>query len=316
MSALDDPDAGALHRFRWAWYALLAATVVQAVGVWRWFVVLGETPLLEWLHSPPDVGGWGIAEGTAQAIQLAVGWSALAAAAWCLWRPSWAPAVLLAAVQMAIAWAMTATDEGFPVAASWLPAAARRAFPWLTHAARMAAPLAVAWLAWGGAGTAGAPCQDAAMIRNAPWGLRCAPAPRFQAGIEQLLRWALAITFAAHGVEALQTNPVFVDLLLDSHRRWLDIDLPEARATELLTAIGVMDLLVAALCVSTRWRWVLWWMAAWGLITAWSRVAANGWFWWHDAVVRAPHVGVPAAIAWLAPRADTLANRVESPADT
>ncbi|MAT70283.1 MAG: hypothetical protein CMJ58_12260 [Planctomycetaceae bacterium] len=264
-------------------WALRLAVAAAAVGVWRWLCQLGESPLLEWLHSPRDVGGWGMGEGVAIAAQSAVGWICLGCGGWCLLQPHWLPAAWLAAVQVVLAWAMTETDSGFPVSAQWLGPATRRAFPLLTNSLRIAAPAVLAWWAW----RRGRQATDHGL-------------PVRSRGFEAVLRWALAVTFAAHGVEALQHNPVFVDLLLDFARRWLRFDMPEQSARWLLTAIGVMDVAVAVLCVTTRWRGVLLWMAAWGLVTALSRVAANGWFWWHDVAVRAPHFAVPLAIAWLA----------------
>lgn len=309
-----DVNSGAMgNRRSWAAAILQVSVAVQAVGLWRWLASLGETPLLEWLHSPRDVGGWQVAEGTALTAQAAIGWFALAAGALCLWRPHWVPAAFLAVLQLAIAWAMTATDSGYPVQSAWFSPAWLRSFPLLTHAARVAAPAGLAWLAWRQPDpapqftTASDESSDASANRRFSWGLRVASSSPALRRCELFLRWAVAVTFAAHGIESLQANPVFVDLLLDFSSRWLASDLPEPIAIGLLKAIGVMDLVVAALCVLTRWRAVLGWMAVWGLVTAVSRVAANGPFWWHDAAVRAPHFALPLAIAWLADRVELTA---------
>jgi hypothetical protein len=111
------------------------------------------------------------------------------------------------------------------------------------------------------------------------------------------LRWAVAVTFVAHGVEAWQHYPEFIDYWIGTNRHLLDARMSQSTAETLLTLIGCADFLAAALMVTTRWRAVGWWMVFWGTITAFSRITSYGLnMGWYATAVRAPHVGVPLAV--------------------
>jgi len=115
-----------------------------------------------------------------------------------------------------------------------------------------------------------------------------------------LALWVLlvgvAATFVAHGLEALQHYGRFVDLIIGSAKRWLGWSITQARAEQLLTAIGVQDLILAVMLLSRRWRWVAGWMALWGICTALSRVTSMGGGSWHQSLIRIANGGVPLAL--------------------
>ena len=150
-------------------------------------------------------------------------------------------------------------SRGHPLAELALPA----------HSARYLAPLALLLLARGRSGWA-----------------------------EVVLRWAAALTFTAHGVEALAHVPAFLDLLLLSARRF---GLPgsEDQAVGLLNVIGVLDLAVAGLIVVRRFRGVALYMTVWGAVTLASRVTAGGLVQWPEALIRLPNAAAPAALYFL-----------------
>jgi len=116
--------------------------------------------------------------------------------------------------------------------------------------------------------------------------------------------WALvvgtALTFCGHGIEALAHSGPFVDLMIGTARRWTDLRLAQATAEDLLTLIGLQDLLLAGLLLTRRWRWVAGWMALWGLATALSRVTSMGMDSWHQSVLRLANGGAPLTLflAW------------------
>ena len=139
----------------------------------------------------------------------------------------------------------------------------------LAHSARYLLPLALLLLARGRAGWA-----------------------------EGVLRWAAALTFAAHGVEALAKVPAFLDLLLLTARR-VGVPATEAQASGLLTVIGLVDLGVAGLVVVRRMRGVALYMLVWGAVTLASRVTAGGLVQWPEALVRLPNAAAPAALFLL-----------------
>ena len=93
--------------------------------------------------------------------------------------------------------------------------------------------------------------------------------------LDLLLRWSLAITFCAHGCKAVQGHAPFRDLISLSSRR-IGLSLDETTISGLLTVIGWQDILLAITIVLLRTRWLLWWLGAWGIITAFSRMTAMG----------------------------------------
>jgi len=264
-----------LHKHR-LWpaivWALRITVALQCLGNWRWMTQLQETPLLHWMLDPRDIGGLAWSEPTAFAVQQSVGWAVLAAGMVTLWRAHAVVLVPLTLLQALIAIAMWQTADGFPLRADWLPAGAMTLFPFATQAMRIAAPAGLAMLSLRGS------------ISLEP--------------VTQIFRGAAAIVFFAHGLEALQHNPVFIDLILNTDGRLLHLNLSQAAAEKCLTAIGIVDVTLAVACLCRRWPGVLVWMAIWGGLTAVSRITANGWGpGLHEFLTRAPHFGVPLAVA-------------------
>lgn len=118
-----------------------------------------------------------------------------------------------------------------------------------------------------------------------------------------LLRVAVAIVFVAHGIEAWERHPAFVDLLLafDFTLRdlGLSVGLDEAAARQVLVAIAVHDVILAGLLVALPWRAVAFWMAIWAGAAALARVVQGGWVLWFEAALRASHATAPLALAFL-----------------
>jgi len=258
-------------------WVLRITVALQCVGNWRWLTQIEETPLLALLWGHADVGGLGWDESAALAAGHAIGWLTLAAGLCVLVRPTALLLVPLALLQLLFAVAMWRTGGGFALQIDWLPLPIAALFPLATQSARIAAPLGL-------------------MLLD-PWLVERPLSPRrVSAGIG-LLRWAAALTFVAHGIEAWQHYPVHVDLLIDSLNQTLGIRLSQAAAEHALTAFGMVDVLVALACVGTRLRWVLWWMVLWGAITAASRTLAYGWeIAWHETATRVSHLGAPLAV--------------------
>ena len=258
-------------------WALRLTVVLQCLGNWRWLTQIEETPLLHWLLSPTDVGGLACQESTALAVQQVVGWLVLVTAGWVLWRPHVVALALLVLLQTAITVAMWQLADGYSLQASWAPPQLLALFPFATQLARIAAPLGLLLLH---------NQNERSLQQN-----------RRISGTMQALRWSVAIVFVAHGIEAWQLNPKFVDLMINSDQRLLGIGISEATAEQTLAVVGVVDLLIAIICLSVRWPPALWWMALWGGLTAMSRLAANGWeMSWHEVLTRTPHFGVPLAV--------------------
>ncbi len=260
----------------WLWGAILwtlrVTVALQCVGNWRWLTQLEETPLLHWMLDPTDIGGLAWSESTALVVQQVVGWLTLLAAGLVLWRPHVAVLGPLVVLQTLITVAMWRIADGYSLQASWISPPLLMLFPFATQLGRIAAPLGLLLLSH---------ARD----------------ERRKALSMQILRWSIAVVFLAHGLEAWQQNPRFLDLLINSTQRIFGLSLSQQAAEQCLASIGAVDIVLAIACVSSRSPAVLWWMAFWGATTTLSRLVANGWeVSWHESLTRISHFGIPLAV--------------------
>lgn len=270
-----DPQHNATPRLQAIDWLLRASVAVQCLGQWRWLVQVGESPLLHWLLDPADVGGLGWSESSALTAQQTAGWTLLVLGLLALWRPRPLLVWPLLAIQLLLVVAMWRVAEGYPLEVTWLPPWLVMLFPLATQLGRLMAPLGLLLI-------------DRTTSRPSGSSLK----------LIEVLRWTIAVVFLAHGLEAWLLNPKFVDLLILSADRLLGTALPQSRAETLLQIIGVVDILAALGCVLTRWRPLFWWMAAWGLITALSRLTAYPWqMALHETLTRVAHFAIPLAVA-------------------
>lgn len=112
-----------------------------------------------------------------------------------------------------------------------------------------------------------------------------------------LARVAAALTFFAHGLKAIYLNPIFVDYILAGSTKLVGHSMAQSTAEFLLQVIGYLDLLLAVLLVAGRFRSVAIYMAAWGLITACSRVVYGGFSMYFEVLIRAGNYLLPLAVA-------------------
>ncbi|WP_145057753.1 hypothetical protein [Adhaeretor mobilis] len=270
-------------------WTLRVGVCLQAIGAWRWLTGYDDTPIFEWLWLGEEGGGLGWSEAEALGLQRQVGWVALACGLLTLVRPSLLTTGPLVLVEAFIVYGTWKTDYGFTLHPVFIAPHWERWYPVAAHACRVFAPLGLMlvdpfWGFWRRGFRHQGGSEDATTIRS-------------YLGM-QLLRLAVAATFATHGMEAMLQRSTFVDLLIDSAQRLLHWDLPQSQAEQALFVIGVTDLLLAGACLLTRSRAVFLWMATWGAITAVSRVTAGGLeYHWHETLWRASHCCVPLALA-------------------
>jgi len=113
------------------------------------------------------------------------------------------------------------------------------------------------------------------------------------------LRLATGLVFLSHGYEAWHHHPMFIDLVIGTGARQLDLWFDESRVTSGLSVIGAVDIVVGlGLLVSSN-RFLLAWAAAWGLVTALSRMTGFGWGAYPEVLYRATHFLVPFALLLL-----------------
>jgi hypothetical protein len=148
------------------------------------------------------------------------------------------------------------------------------------HASQIIAPVALVW-----------------SNRLDPGGARKA--------LEALLRAAVGVTFLAHGWEALQWHPRFIDYVVTASELFTGDAVSDATATSVVTVIGLQDLVLAALVLAgIRWRFLLIWMALWATLAAGARVVFGGWARYPAVFVRAANGGLPLTLLWVHFRVD------------
>jgi hypothetical protein len=145
-----------------------------------------------------------------------------------------------------------------------------------------------------------------------------------------LMRALIAVVFVAHGWQALQADPRFIDLILGTAVKLIEVRPTEEAVVGALQAIAVVDFIVAigVLFFPMRRRlgedgvsgWgarvfgvvgcgLCLWLSAWGLVTAFSRMTSlgipSGLAEYPEVLMRASHVLVPIAL-WLLVRVEKL----------
>lgn len=115
-----------------------------------------------------------------------------------------------------------------------------------------------------------------------------------------LMRVGIALTFFGHGVKVLFHSANFIDLIEKSMVNLLGGAIFELETILFtLDLIAIVDLIVVALILFTRWQWVPLYMAAWTLLTATSRVTALGFAAWDEILIRGAYYTIPLAIYLL-----------------
>lgn len=124
--------------------------------------------------------------------------------------------------------------------------------------------------------------------------------PKVTMNSEQIIKVASALTFIGHGLFAMGVYPVpghFIDMLINV------FGCSEEVARYFLKFVGSLDLLAAiGLFFKPTIKWSLYFMVAWGGITAMARITAHLDFnllsltsqqWVYETLVRVPHALIP-----------------------
>lgn len=267
-TVLADP----LRRVSWV---LRATVLLQAIGVWVSMTQVDDSPLFELLWLPRDAGGYAWLEADALRWQMLVGWTALACGVLTLVRPAllWTGGLL--ALEVVLAVAMWRGDTGYSLAGPWPTPEVKRLFPFATEALQMATP--------------------AVLLVLDPWLIRRAVRFRWWLG-ETLLRLAAAVAFAAIGVEAGQHHRRLIEAVAVATNR-LGHDASWSRIEELLTTLGVVHLLAAAVCLVVRSRAIASWMVLWSVAASVVCLASPGaHLTWYELLAAAGTMGGPLAL--------------------
>ncbi|MFT6069787.1 MAG: hypothetical protein ACJAT2_001700 [Bacteriovoracaceae bacterium] len=113
-----------------------------------------------------------------------------------------------------------------------------------------------------------------------------------------IIRFAIAMTFIGHGIEALIEHPKFIDFLIESSAIFLGYDLTEGTAIQILALIGAADIVFAISGLIKPRAWIYTWMATWGLVTAVCRLVYFQWDGVFPMLLRSAHWALPALVVW------------------
>lgn len=111
--------------------------------------------------------------------------------------------------------------------------------------------------------------------------------------IEWVLRIGIAGEFLGHGVFAIQGKPAWIDWVTQLS------GLEHSLAATFILAVGIMDVLLAALVLLRPVRPALLWMALWGFWTALVRPLVGEPLW--DFVERSANWAAPLALYLMLP---------------
>ena len=117
--------------------------------------------------------------------------------------------------------------------------------------------------------------------------------------VTTILIFATSITFAFHGYKAIVLYGPFVDFLLLSKPFGITIASNQEAAEAVLSVIGWIDIGLAISIVLLRWQGIALYMAAWGLLTAYSRITTGGLDAWPELLIRAANAGAPLTLFFL-----------------
>ena len=128
-------------------------------------------------------------------------------------------------------------------------------------------------------------------------------------GLNTLLSVGASVTFIAHGIEAINHNPQFVDFILRICRNYFGMNLSQAQAESMLGAIGLIDLALGLSLLFEPNRQVLLYMAFWGFLTASIRIfyspSIPG---LEGALIRSANGGAPLILWLFAMKTERLAS--------
>lgn len=113
------------------------------------------------------------------------------------------------------------------------------------------------------------------------------------ANMNLVLTIAIAVVFIAHGLEAINKNPVFIDYSLKFVRDYIGIGIKENHAVMLLLLVGIQDILLALAILWKPNKWVLAYMAFWGAWTAALRTLYSPSYGFPSTLIRAANAAVP-----------------------
>ena len=126
---------------------------------------------------------------------------------------------------------------------------------------------------------------------------------RYFKGQVRLSRWfvfsiqfSIFIIFMAHGIGCFLNNGLYIDYIIGFVRDYTALSIQQQQAEQLLTIIGIIDVVVAVLVLVKPFKALLYWIIFWGFLTALLRIVDASILNYAELLMRVPHFGLPLAL--------------------
>lgn len=110
------------------------------------------------------------------------------------------------------------------------------------------------------------------------------------------IQFSIFLIFLAHGIGCFLKNGVYIDYILGFFMDYTPLSLVQRQAEQLLNIIGIIDVIVAVLVLIKPFRYLLYWLIFWGLLTAIVRILDASILNYTEFLIRIPHFGLPLAL--------------------
>ena len=110
------------------------------------------------------------------------------------------------------------------------------------------------------------------------------------------IQFSIFLIFASHGLGCLLHNGLYVDYIIGFVGDYTPYSIKQQQAEIWLTIIGIVDILVAVLVLFKPFKWLMYWLIFWGILTTLLRVVDASILNYAEFLIRVPHFGLPLAL--------------------
>lgn len=110
------------------------------------------------------------------------------------------------------------------------------------------------------------------------------------------IQFSIFLIFLSHGIGCFLKNGIYIDYILGFFRDYTSVSMKQNDAELLLNIIGVVDVIVAVLVLIKPFKYLLYWLIFWGLLTALLRILDASILNYVEFLIRVPHFGLPLAL--------------------
>lgn len=107
------------------------------------------------------------------------------------------------------------------------------------------------------------------------------------------IQFSIFMIFMAHGMGCFLNNGLYIDYIIGFVRDYTAFSINQQQAEQLLTIIGIVDVVVAILVLIKPFKPILYWIIFWGFLTALLRIVDASVLNYAEFLMRVPHFGLP-----------------------